>query len=148
MDLFWPILFLHVLGATIWTGGHLALSFIVLPRALKARDAQILKDFEEGFERIGIPALLVQVASGLWLALQMAPDWRGWFTLADPISTAIAVKLALLATTAGLALNARFRVVPTLDAATLPLMAWHVRAVTLLAVLFVATGVYLRNGGF
>ena len=148
MDLFWLILFLHVMGATIWTGGHLALSFIVLPRALKARDAQILKDFEEGFERIGIPALLVQVASGIWLALQMAPDWRGWFALADPISTAIVVKLSILAATAGFALNARFRVVPKLDARSLPLMAWHVRGVTLLSVLFVATGVFLNNGGF
>lgn len=148
MDLTWLILFLHVLGATIWTGGHLALSFIVLPRALAARDAQILKDFEEGFERIGIPALLVQVASGLWLALQMAPEWRGWFAMADPINTAVLVKLSLLAATAGLALNARFRVVPRLDADSLPLMAWHVRGVTLLSVLFVATGVFLRNGGF
>jgi len=148
MDFFWLILFLHVLGATIWTGGHLALSFIVLPRALAARDAQILKDFEEGFERIGIPALLVQVASGIWLALQMDADWRGWFAMADPISTAIMVKLSILAATAAFALNARFRVVPNLDAKSLPLMARHVRGVTLLSVLFVATGVFLNNGGF
>ncbi len=148
MDLFWPILFLHVFGATIWTGGHLALSLVVLPRALRARDAQILKDFEAGYERIGMPALLVQVASGLWLALRMAPDWRGWFALGDPLNDAIALKLALLGATAALALNARLRVVPTLSSETLPLMAWHVRAVTLLSVLFVATGVFLRTGGF
>lgn len=148
MDLFWPVLFLHVLGATIWTGGHLALSLVVLPRALRARDAQILKDFEAGYERIGMPALAVQIASGLWLALRMAPDWRGWFALGDPLNGAIALKLALLGATAALALNARFRVVPTLRAETLPLMAWHVRAVTALSVLFVAAGIFLRTGGF
>ncbi len=57
MDFFWLILFFHVMGATIWTGGHLALSFVVLPRALKARDPKVLTDFENGFEKIGMPAL-------------------------------------------------------------------------------------------
>ena len=148
MDVFWLVLFAHLLGATIWTGGHLALSFVVLPRALKARDPAILTDFEAGFERIGIPALLVQVASGLWLALQVAPDWRAWFSLDGAIASAVAVKLLLLAATAGLALNARFRVIPRLSPETLPLMAWHIRAVTLFAVLFVAAGAFLGNGGF
>lgn len=148
MGIFWPILFAHVLAATIWTGGHLVLSFAVLPRALRTRDPAILSDFEQGFERIGIPALLVQVASGLWLAWQLSPGVSSWFSLETAADTAIAVKLTLLVATAGLALNARFRVIPHLSAQTLPLMARHVWGVTLLSVLFVATGVFLRTGGF
>ena len=36
------ILFLHILAATIWTGGHIVLATTVLPRALKAADPRIL----------------------------------------------------------------------------------------------------------
>ena len=142
------ILLLHILAASIWTGGHLILAFTVLPRALKAADPDILTDFEQGFERIGIPALIVQVASGLWLAYDLLPDVGAWFAFDNAVDTSIAIKLGLLAATAGLALNARFRVIPSLSAQTLPLMGWHIRAVTLLAVLFVVVGVGLNAGGY
>ncbi len=146
--MFYTILALHVLGATIWTGGHLVLAFTVLPRALRARDPAILQDFEQGYERIGIPALLVQVATGLWLAWTLVPNPGDWLRFADPTAAAVGVKLGLLAATAALALNARFRVIPHLRAETLPLMAWHIRGVTLLSVLFVLAGVFIRTGGW
>ncbi|SMH50207.1 CopD family protein [Maritimibacter sp. HL-12] len=145
--MFYTILALHLLGAAIWTGGHLVLAFTVLPRALRAGDPRVLTDFEAGYERIGIPALLVQVATGLWLALYLVPDWRDWFSAADPVGAAVGVKLALLAATAALALNARFRVIPRLSAETLPLMGWHIRGVTLFSVLFVLAGAFIRTGG-
>ena len=44
-----------------------------------------------------------------------------------------------------LAAHARLRVIPRLQAATLPLMAAHVAAVTVLSVLFVAAGISLRT---
>ena len=59
----------------------------------------------------------------------------------------IALKLVLLLCTALIAAHARLRVIPRLSADTLPLMAWHVGAVTLLSVGFVAVGVSLRFGG-
>ena len=31
------VIFLHVLAATVWTGGHLVLATTVLPRALRER---------------------------------------------------------------------------------------------------------------
>jgi uncharacterized membrane protein len=62
------LLTLHVLGVCVWAGGHLVLATTVLPRALARRDARILRAFEEPFERIGIPALIIQVATGIWLA--------------------------------------------------------------------------------
>ena len=143
----WLILTLHVLGAAIWTGGHVVLATTVLPRALKARDPGILLRFEQGYERVGMPALVIQVATGLWLATQVA-DPRAWFTFQDVVSAAVGVKLILLASTAGFAVNARFRVIPRLSAETLPLMGWHIRAVTLFSVLFVMAGVWIRTGGF
>ena len=144
----YPYIFaLHVLAATVWTGGHLVLAFAVLPRALRQRNPQVLLDFEQGYERLGMPALAFQVASGLWMALQLAPDWGRWFSPESALETAVATKLLLLASTALVAAHARVRVIPRLSAATLPLMAWHVAAVTLLSVGFVLTGISFRYGG-
>jgi uncharacterized membrane protein len=63
----WLVL-LHVLGATIWAGGHLILSIAFLPKALKERKLNIILDFEKQYERVGIPALLLQVITGFWMA--------------------------------------------------------------------------------
>ena len=139
---------LHLLAATVWTGGHLVLAFTVLPRALRLRAPQVLLDFERSYERLGMSALAVQVATGLWMALQLVPDWGQWFAPEAPLARAVAVKLILLASTALVALHAQLRVIPRLSAATLPLMAWHVVAVTLLSVGFVLVGVAFRYGGF
>ena len=59
----------------------------------------------------------------------------------------MSLKLVLLAATLLVAAHARLRVIPTLSARTLPLMAWHVAAVTLLSVGFVLTGIAFRYGG-
>jgi putative copper export protein len=74
------LVILHLIGASVWVGGHLVLSLAILPRALRAKDPEIIRDFEAGFERIGIPALLVQVVTGtlalharLWLVLSDSP---------------------------------------------------------------------------
>ena len=47
------LLLLHILAATIWTGGHIVLSTIVLPRALRERSPEPLLQFERGYEKIG-----------------------------------------------------------------------------------------------
>jgi len=141
------ILFIHVLAATVWAGGHLVLALTVLPRALRQRSPQVLLDFEQGYERVGMPALLLQVLTGLYMAHQLVPDVARWLAPDDGVTRAVALKLGLLALTVLIAAHARLRVVPRLSAATLPLMAWHVAAVTLLAVAFVAVGVALRLGG-
>ena len=140
-------LFLHVLGATIWTGGHLVLALAWLPRVLRERSPEQLLRFEQGYERIGMPALVVQVVTGVWMAWQMVPSVGAWLSPETPVARAIALKLGLLALTALIAAHARLRVIPRLTAATLPLMAWHVAAVTLISVAFVAVGVSLRFGG-
>jgi putative copper export protein len=141
------VLILHLLGATIWVGGHLVLSLVVLPRALRARDASIVREFESGYERIGLPALAVQVLTGVWLALRWVPHVGSWFAPTSLHAWLILVKLGLLAATIGLALHARLRVVPALDAATLSLLGYHVVAVTLLGIAFVVVGVAIRTGG-
>ena len=40
------MLFLHVLGATVWTGGHLVLALGILPQVLRERSPERLLAFE------------------------------------------------------------------------------------------------------
>lgn len=138
---------LHLIGASIWIGGHLVLSAVILPRALRNRDPSIVRDFEAGYERIGLPALLLQVLTGLWLAYYWLPQVGAWFALDSALSRLIATKLALLALTVALALHARLRVIPRLGADTLTVLAYHVFAVTLLSLAFLVAGVGIRTGG-
>ena len=63
------IILIHLLAATIWTGGHLILGISILPRAFKESSTQDLLKFESGFEVVGIPALIIQVVTGVYLAL-------------------------------------------------------------------------------
>ena len=148
MSLYIAMLALHLLGATIWTGGHLALVVAVLPHAMRERNARRLLDFEQGFERIGLPALLVQVATGLWLAHFRLGGWGAIFSDGGPLATVVQVKLALLAATVGLAIHARLVLIPRLTDDRLPGLVWHIIPVTVLSVLFVLAGVAFRAGGF
>jgi putative copper export protein len=140
------VLLLHVLGATIWTGGHLVLALAILPRVLKERTVSELLRFESAYERIGVPALLIQVATGVWLAHQLVPDASQWFAFDDPVSRLIAAKLFLLAITVALAVDARLRITPRLSEDNLTSLAWHIVPVTVLSVLFVVVGVSFRTG--
>ena len=106
-----------------------------------------MQDFEEGFERLGIPALVVQVITGLWLALRLIPDPGLWFSGDSPQAAAIRLKLLLLLATIALAAHARLSLVPKLDRSNLHSLAWHIIAVTVLALAFTVLGVAIRIGG-
>lgn len=147
MASYYIVLCLHILGATIWAGGHLVLALTVLPGALRQRRAAAVSEFEQRFERIGLPALGVQIASGLWLADHLLGSPDHWFE-GGPVARTVQVKLGLLALTVALAAHARFRVIPRLSDDTLPTLAWHIRIVTAAAVLFVLAGVSIRFGGY
>ncbi|MDM7862143.1 CopD family protein [Alteromonas sp. ASW11-36] len=136
----------HILGATIWTGGHIVLSLAVLPRVLKEKSPERLLDFESAFERVGKPAMLVQIITGLLLAHRLLPDFYLWLDWANPISRVIGIKLTLLALTILLAADAKLRVLPKLSQQNLWDMAAHIIAVTLLSILFVIVGVSFKTG--
>ena len=141
------ILFLHIIGATIWVGGHLVLTLRVLPTALKTGDATKVDEFEGIYEGIGIPALVVQVLTGLWLAHRVVPSYGDWFSFSNSMTTLVSLKLILLAMTAGLAVHARFWLIPKLDSGSLRPLATHIIGVTTMSVLFVYVGVGFRYGG-
>lgn len=141
-------LMLHVLGATVWTGGHLVLSFCILPVALRERSPTYIRTFEQRFEKIGIPALAIQIGTGLYMAFQLQPDIGQWFGFGNLVSQTLTLKLSFLAATALLAVDARLRIIPNLTEHNLTSLAWHVIPVTVISVLFVLVGVSFRTGGF
>lgn len=140
------ILIAHLLGATIWTGGHLILSLSVLPKVLATRDVDMLLQFERQFERVGMPALAVQVSTGLWMSYQLIPNISSWFAFDNDLSILIGLKLFLLLATILVAIHARFRVIPTLSANTLNAFSINIILVTLLSVSFVIVGTLFRTG--
>ncbi len=142
------LLLLHVLSATIWTGGHLVLGLTVLPRVLRQRDVAGLLRFESGYEKIGMPALTIQVATGVWLAHDLVPDVARWFAFDDPVARLITLKLTLLALTVVCAIDARLRIIPKLSEYTLPALARRIAPVVTFSVLFVVVGVAFRTGWF
>jgi len=143
------ILFLlHILAATVWTGGHLVLALAVLPRVLREESPSEPLRFESAYERIGIPAMLMQVATGIWLAYRLVPDVGQWFAFDDPAARLIGIKLLLLVATVALAADARLRIIPKLSRGNLIALAWHIILVTVISVLFVVVGVSFRTGWF
>lgn len=122
------------------------LALAVLPRVLKEKSPQRLLEFESAFERIGKPAMLIQIVTGLLLAHRLLPDISLWLDWNNPISRVIAIKFILLTLTILLAVDAKLRVLPKLSQQNLWDMALHIIAVTLLSIIFVIVGVSFKTG--
>ncbi len=141
------LLLVHLLGAAIWTGGHLVLALGVLPRALRRREPGLIQAFEERYEPIGIAALIAQVLTGFELTRRYFPGFQGLFNLDSPLAVAALTKIILLILTVSLALDARLRIIPKLGRDNLGALAWHIIPVTILSVAFVYVGLCFRFGG-
>jgi putative copper export protein len=142
------IILTHILAATIWTGGHIVLATCILPPALREKSPDLIESFESRFERLGVPALVVQVITGLWLAYNLLPSIDRWFGWNDVTSRLIGLKLLLLLITVILAIDSRVRLLPNLNQDNLVSLAYHIVAVTIVSVLFVVVGVGFRVGGY
>ena len=139
------LIIVHTLAATIWVGGHLILSLVILPDAWKKNDFRIISKFENSFEKIGIPSLIIQVISGIWMSILYLP-FSNWFDFSSKISTLISLKLILLGLTIALAIHARFVIIPKLNNSKIPLLASHIIAVTIIGIIFLVVGLSFRLG--
>lgn len=137
------LIILHILAACVWVGGHLVLSITVLPKAWKKKDASIIKAFEEPFEKIGIPSLLIQVITGFRLAMLYLP-FSAWFDFSNTTSKLISFKLILLVMTIILAIHARFFIIPRLTNNKIGLLGIHIIAVTMIGILLLLVGLSFR----
>lgn len=136
----------HLLCATIWTGGHIVLSAVILPGVLRDRSPERLLAFESAYEKVAMPALIIQVVTGLMLAYHLVPNVSLWFDVSNPLSKGILAKLSLLALTFIFAIDARLRVIPHLSEDNLIDMALHIIPVTIFSILLVVVGVSFRTG--
>ncbi|RZJ81996.1 MAG: copper resistance protein CopD [Flavobacterium sp.] len=143
------LLIIHLICATIWVGGHLFIAIRILPKALRLKNCDELLAMEKSFEPIGMPALLLLVTTGIWMTLQFGIDWRQWFSFSNPIERVTSTKLLLLISTLLLAISAQTRVIPKLKANPNKLveMGIHIIAVTLIGVVMLILGSFVRYGG-
>jgi hypothetical protein len=119
------------------------LSTVVLPSALRQHNPEALRQFEHGYERLGIPALLMQIITGLALSAQLH-HWP--FHTGPGFSPWVQVKWGLLVLTLALGLHARLVLFPKLTAHNMMGLAWHIIAVTITSLALVVMGVFLHRG--
>lgn len=144
--MFNSILIIHLLAAAVWTGGHLILVSVILPKAISTADIDALLQFEQQFEKVGMPALGVQIVTGFLMAYQLIPNVKSWFALDNDLSILISIKLLLLLLTTLVALHARFYRIPNLSILTLKAFSINIILVTLFSVSFVIVGTLFRTG--
>ncbi len=145
--MFKVLVLLHTLSATIWTGGHLILAIMVLPKALRNKDPDLVENFEENFETLGLISLGIQIITGLGLTWVYFPHFQGLWSGDSFLSRYILIKLGLLLLTVILAIHARLFIIPHLSTETMNSLAWHIVGITSIGVLFVVFGVGIRVGG-
>ena len=137
------VIFLHIICATIWTGGHIILTLSFLPKALNKNDFSIIEQFESKFEPIGMSALVISVITGIYMATIYTTHFFA-FDFSDHHNKHIYIKFILLICTIILAIHARFFLIPKRD---LKPLSYHIILVTLLSIAFVFVGFSTRAGG-
>ncbi|WP_444671308.1 copper resistance protein CopD [Flavobacterium columnare] len=141
------LLIIHLLAASVWVGGHLILLIRYLPKALKNKDVEIIKNFEKQYEPIELPALLILVGTGVLMAYQYNVTLTSWFSFESNIERVISIKLCLLMLTLVLAIHARLFIIPKLTSKNIILMAVHILLITLIGISMLIVGSFVRFGG-
>jgi len=144
------LLIIHLLSAAIWVGGHILLCVAYLPKALKERDPNIILNYEKKYEPAGMTSLFLLVVTGILMAYKYGVTLDYWFHFATPIESVVSSKLILLFTTTAFALSAQFRVLPKLktNPGKLPEMTFHILSVTIIGIVMLIFGSFIRFGGF
>lgn len=137
----------HMLGASVWIGGHVVLVGMVLPKALREKQAQPILDFERGYGRFGLAALIIQLATGLWLARRWVGEWTTIFTEPTPQGYLVLSKITILIITVVLAGYTYHRVLPRLENGGVRRFVLLSGLTTALAILMLVLGVGIRTGG-
>ena len=105
----------------------------------------LFRSFESKYEKVGIPALIILVITGFYMAIGYLPISE-WFDFSNNLSKHISIKIILLGITIALALHARLKLIPNLSVNNLIILVVHIIAITTIAVMFVVTGLSFRLG--
>ncbi|MFT3685634.1 MAG: CopD family protein [Phycisphaerales bacterium] len=143
------LVIVHLLGASVWVGGHLVLVLGVLPRALRAGDAGPVAAFERAYGRVGLSAMVAQLVTGIWLADRWLGGWKHVFSEPTPSTHRVFIKLGLVVATLLVGGYAYHKVVPKLASGPegLRRFAVHAWITTALAIGLVVAGGSIRMGG-
>ncbi|NOY37275.1 MAG: copper transporter [Chlorobi bacterium] len=139
------LLVVHIFSAMVWMGGLLIITLGVLPGAWKKNDPDRLETFLKPFERIGYPALLFQILTGFRLAMkQVSPS--EWFSAFNVASWLVTLKFILFGLTVFLILLEKLAINKQSGKGRMNLLGLNTLALTLIAILFVLTGLSFRFG--
>ncbi len=141
------LLILHLLAATVWTGGHIILVTRYLPEAIKTKDLDKLKGFKSKFESIGMPSLIILVITGVLMAYDYDITFSKWFSFSTGIEKVISIKLILFLTSLALAIFAQLFIFPKLTSKTYHYVAILIIVVTIIAVSMMILGSLIQIGG-
>ena len=116
-------LFFHIAATTIWIGGILLITFLVVPelnRALADQPAlhRLLSRLRVRFTIVGNLALTVLIVTGL-LQMSTDPNYEGLLRFSNRWSQALLIKHILIIVMALCGLLLQFAVAPALERASL-----------------------------
>lgn len=147
MNLHHILLIIHLISATIWVGGHLFLAIRILPRALREKSIKELQYFKNQYEPFGMPALIVLVVTGIWMAYDYNATIGSWFSFSNRIERVVSVKLILLLVTFAMAFTADRFIFPKLNKKNIYKAAIFIIAVTAIGLAMIILGSFVRYGG-
>ena len=147
MTLHHILLIIHLIAATIWIGGHLTLSIVFLPVALRKKEPLILLNFEKKFEPLGISSLIALIITGIWMAYDFGITYQSWFYFSGSLEKVVSIKLVLLMLTFVLALYTQIYVIPNLNKYNLNKIAFSIISVTVIGLSILILGSTIRYGG-
>lgn len=147
MTLHHILLIIHLIAATIWIGGHLTLSIVFLPVALRKKEPLIILNFEKKFEPLGISSLIALIITGIWMAYDFGITYQSWFYFSGSLEKVVSIKLVLLMLTFVLALYTQIYVIPNLNKYNLNKIAFSIISVTVIGLNMLILGSTIRYGG-
>lgn len=147
MTLHHILLIIHLIAATIWIGGHLTLSIVFLPVALRKKEPLIILNFEKKFEPLGISSLITLIITGIWMAYDFGITYQSWFYFSGSLEKVVSIKLVLLMLTFVLALYTQIYVIPNLNKYNLNKIVFSIISVTAIGLSMLILGSTIRYGG-
>jgi len=139
---------IHVIGATIWVGGHLLLLGGYLRRALREGSASPIIEFERMFARIGLPSFALTMVSGALMGLIRYPPSL-WLDLDGPTGR-LGLKVLTVTALLPIMVYAEKRVLPALKSGGNPKMLARFSVLatvaTILSLILVVLGWAVRFG--
>lgn len=140
------LIILHILGASIWIGGMLIMALGALPKAKKANDASLLKNYEGSFHILGMIAITIQFLTGFRLAMIYAGGMKGLFDFSNHAAVLFMWKLVIVLLSAGLFVVFKKKTLSNLDNNNISSASAIVWLIALLAIAQMVLGLGFSRG--